>query len=203
MRIGFVVDGEAEFASLKLVLPQIQAATGHTLLSPLLAKMPPLAPVGTIARTCAPRLRVLEGKGVNRTVVLMDRETRRECPGTLASLLAQQLSRFTSVDTCVVIKDAMFENWLVADHTALGRQSGRFRIGNPFRRAVEPDRADRADALALMKEAVRGDYDKVADARRILNEADVLRIGRNSRSFRRLLRVLEHPVYAEQSVRRV
>jgi hypothetical protein len=54
--------------------------------------------------------------------------------------------------------------------------------------------------VALLKRAAQGDaYEKVQDAKRILERADVLRLATNSRSFRRFLRVIEHPTYREQS----
>ena len=68
--------------------------------------------------------------------------------------------------------------------------------------AVDNGKADSVDALALLKQATRGDaYDKVQDAKRILEEVDVAQLAANSRSFRRFLRVIGHPEYRSQSAR--
>jgi hypothetical protein len=76
----------------------------------------------------------------------------------------------------------------------------RFRISKSFESQVAPDRADRADAVRLLKTAAIGKpYHKVEDAKRILKAAEPLRIGANSRSFRRFLRLSGSRTYASQS----
>jgi len=102
----------------------------------------------------------------------------------------------------VVMKNRMFENWLVSDLVAFSNQGARFRVTGGMRSAVEPNRADGADALAWLKRACIGaSYAKVEDAKRILGRADPVRMAQNSRSFRRLMRVVRHPVYLTQSRR--
>lgn len=199
MKIGFVVDGESEFVALKKIWPQLRDATGHTLLDPALAKIPPKAPLPTIAKVCERRISAIQQKKTDRVIVLMDREDRGECPGELATALTVHLSRVAGGDVVVVIKEAMFENWLIADLGALKMQPGRFVVSRSLEQAVAGGRADAADALVLMKRAVQGDYDKVEDSRRILERADVGQMARHSRSFRRLLRLVEHPAFLTQS----
>jgi hypothetical protein len=68
-------------------------------------------------------------------------------------------------------------------------------------RQIAPDRADSIpDAESLLKAAARKPgYNKTRDAVEIMMKADMLRIAENSRSFRRLLRCVNHPRYADQS----
>jgi hypothetical protein len=44
----------------------------------------------------------------------------------------------------------MFENWLVADYDALAAQRGRFKSSVADRNRVQPNRADAADAAAIL-----------------------------------------------------
>ncbi|MGO9903074.1 MAG: hypothetical protein ACLP0J_26085 [Solirubrobacteraceae bacterium] len=50
----------------------------------------------------------------------------------------------------VVVKVRMFENWLVADYDALAAQRGRFKSSVADRNRVQPNRADAADAAAIL-----------------------------------------------------
>ncbi|HYC93384.1 MAG TPA: DUF4276 family protein [Thermoanaerobaculia bacterium] len=201
MRLGFVVDGEAEYRS----LPRLFASIGvnNVLLTPLKADIQPLAPIGQIAASVKPAIKILMAKRVDRAIVLLDRETRDECPGGFAASLADTLARVCpgpSFD--VVVKNRQFENWLVADPDALSAQIGRFRLTDGQRRQIVPNKADTIDALALLKIVVRQhDYEKVKDAVRIMSHATAANMAENSRSFRRFLRVVGHPAYSTQSRR--
>jgi hypothetical protein len=127
---------------------------------------------------------------------------RDDCCGQIAAELRRLLGQRCRDDVTVVVKNRTFENWLIADLDAFDELRARFRLSNATRNAVAPDKADHAAALSLLKASVRsGSYDKVADSRRILGRAEARRIARNSRSFRRLLRVVDHPTYADQSAR--
>ena len=79
----------------------------------------------------------------------------------------------------------------------------RFRVTRAFERKVSPDRADHvADAEALLNSAAQGTpYHKRTDAKAIAGKQNALRVARNSRSFRRFLRIVGHPRYAEQSAK--
>jgi hypothetical protein len=200
MRIGIIVDGESEFRSLKQLIPALNGVTGNTLIGPVLAKIPPLAPLPLIARVCGSRISVLEQRCVERVIVLFDRETRAECPGALATALGNKLSAGQPYEVNVVLKVSMLENWLLSDLGALRQQNRRFRVSSSLRSAVEPDKADHCKALDLLKRACIGSaYDKVMDSQRILQRADVERMSKHSRSFRRFLRVVDHPSYLTQS----
>lgn len=199
MRVGFVVDGESEFRSLPRLFDQLRSSTGAQFERPLLAKIQPLAPVPVIARACESRIAILEQRGVDISVILFDRETRPECCGELAVAVHRLLSKFASCNIAVVVKNRCFENWLVADIDALRAQPGRFRVSRAVVRAVSRNNADQTPAVDLLKRCAKGDYDKVRDSYRILEQAEISRIAMNSRSFRRFLRVVGHPLYTAQS----
>ena len=133
-------------------------------------------------------------------LVLLDREDSDRCAGELASEVEAHIRAYADCEVRVVLKDRMFENWLVADIACLRSQAARFSLSGADEHRISPNRADSCDALAIIKRSiVSGRYDKVQDAKRILNLADPLAIGRNSRSFRRFLRLSEHPTYGAQS----
>jgi hypothetical protein len=200
MRIGLVVDGQSEVAALPKMFRRLEQETGHQFLRPLLAPIQPLAPPAAIARTCSNRITQLTVRGAERILVLLDRETREECPGVFASQIEGALA-LGSIETYVVVKNRTFENWLISDLGALLQQPARFSVTNAMRQRVAPDRADHVeDAFRMLRHAAQGaSYSKVADSQRILGFATPTAIALNSRSFRRFLRCSEHPSYVEQS----
>jgi hypothetical protein len=200
MKLGFVVDGQAEYLSLRHLFSQLENATGNVFLRTVRADLQPYAPYGAMARSCRARLLELEGRGADCVVILLDRERRVECPSDLATGLRQDAQRYTATRVEVVIKDWCFENWLIADLNALSSQRGRFAVPRACRKCVEPNKADSADSQKLIKGMARDTYEKVLDSERILARMDILRAAEHSRSFRRFLRVVGHPHYASQSL---
>jgi hypothetical protein len=199
MNIGLVVDGDAEYAAFSPVLAQLRSETRHAFLNPLKADIQPLAPAGAVAERCMKPSKQLRLRGADMVVVLIDRERRSECPGEWAASIMEHLNLGY---VHVIIKNQMFENWLIADIDALECQRGRFSVSQATRRAVQPNKADNVDAMQLIKRSViRGGYQKVVDAKRILEHADHRRMALHSRSFRRLLRAVQHPEYRRQSRR--
>jgi hypothetical protein len=197
MRIGIVVDGVSEFRSLGQLYADLEVLTGNQFLAPLHADIQPHAPVGTIAKQCSASINQLFGRNADRVILLFDRETRSECPGTLAQAVERKIRR---EGVRVVVKDRAFENWVIADLAALRKQPKRFEVSKATARAVQPDKADRVDALALLKRAaIKDAYDKVEDSKRVLTVADASSIGAHSRSFRRFLRCVGCVLYAHQS----
>jgi len=196
--VGIVVDGIAEYAALPLLLPRVAAHSGHTY-KVIKADIQPLAPLPAIARTCRQPVIQLEARGIDLVVVLFDRETRTECPADIARVVGDEIGSYSRCRVVVVIKDRKFENWLVSDLSAMGRHPARFRVSQRHTRAVVPNRADAADAIALLRTIVRGTYAKVDDGKLILEAADPTRMGRHSRSFRKFLREAGHPAYRVQS----
>jgi hypothetical protein len=200
MKIGIVVDGVSEYRSLSALYPQLDALSGNQLIGPLRAPIAPLAPPGVIARQCVPRITQLLGRGAGKVVVMFDRETRTDCAGSIATSVETRL-RNEGIEAKVVLKNRMFENWLVADINAIASLKGRFKVSAATKGKIVPNKADNTDALDLLKRAAKkgAPYDKVADSKRILEKADAATIADNSRSFRKLLRYLDCEKYSDQS----
>jgi len=203
VRIGMIVDGEAEYRSLSKLFSRIQISS--TLLSPLKADIQPLAPVTQIAGAVKSRLKILAAKNVDLAIVLLDRESRPDCCGAMAEAIRVAITKMSaSPRVAVVIKNRMFENWLIADCDALEQLRARFTVRPGQRQQIAPDKADSADGVSLLKAMVRQkDYNKVKDAVRIMSVAIPERLASNSRSFRRFLRILGHPAYRLQSRRSI
>ncbi len=204
MKIGLIVDGEAEFRSLPLLLPRI--STPNTLLSPLYAKIQPYSPIPQIVRAIKTKLNILSAKHVDLALILVDLENQEVCPGGWARQIelacSKDCAQYGIDQFAVVVKRICYENWLIADTVAVNKSPKRFNLTDAHRRSIVPDRADSVDAQKMLRAIVQGAaYDKVPDAIRILRNADPLRIAENSRSFRRFLRVLENPEYKMQSMR--
>jgi hypothetical protein len=204
MRIGLIVDGQAEFHSLPLLLRRVE--TPHVLIDTLLANMHPYAPIPQIIKAMTSRVTILSNKGANMIIALLDREERDVCPGAWASEIAQAMrdawmDRGVAIFS-VVIKNSCYENWLVADTTAFDRMPRRFRLPAADIARIVPNKADSVNAQLLLRSAAQKEaYSKVVDAKKIMSIADPLEMAANSRSFRRLLRQLEHPRYVRQSRR--
>jgi Domain of unknown function (DUF4276) len=203
MRIGMLVDGQAEYRSLPDLIPRIR--TPNTLINPLYADIQPFAPVGQIAHTICTKLPVLAAKKAECALILIDRETRDTCPGEIAANLAARLqchaSTFGLHSIQVVIKDRTFENWLLSDVSALAAFPVRFEITDSTERAILRG-VDRLDGAKIFRQiSAKSEYEKIKDAKRILAKADPDKMGKASRSFRRMLRVVGHPDYLDQSIR--
>jgi hypothetical protein len=176
----------------------LKRAVGCSLQDPIKYDLQPKAPIPQIALRCVRAIRLIEDR-VTSVIVLLDREDRPECCGALATAIGSRVRPDVSCGVEVVIKNRTFENWLVSDLTALRALSGRFSVAQATVARVEPDKADHVDGARVLSGAALSAYEKVADSRRILSKADVLRMGAHSRSFRRFLRVLGHPTYLVQS----
>jgi hypothetical protein len=202
MRIGIIVDGEAEYRALPHLLRRL--VTPHTVLDPLVADVQPFAPIPKIVGAVRRKLPIVASKDVDMLLLLLDRETRSECPGELATTIRVALENSCGgqhgIGYGVVVKNRQFENWLVADDGTLRVMSARFEIAPAIVARITPNKADNVDALRILKDASRRDaYSKVADAVRILRQASPEQMALNSRSFRRMLRLVEHPAYVDQS----
>ncbi len=200
MRIGVVVDGRSEFSALPKLKLQIEDISGNTIAEIVKADIHPMATAAVIARAAAERISVLQMRNVDCVVVLVDREDRPECPGALAEQIRERIQPRAPMPVAVVIKDRTFENWLVSDPDALLGMRARFAVSRGVVNSIRPNKADHIDAARALRVAARGHaYEKVKDAGRILERADVLRMAANSRSFRKFLRCVGHPAYATQS----
>lgn len=201
MKIGLAVDGQAETASFPSARDRLNALSLHTIVfPPVLVPMNAHVPPAAIAAECRARTGILIAKGIDLLLVLLDREQDQNCCGTTASNIQRELAKVIGVPTAVVIKNRMFENWLLADLDALAASPARFNVTAALRKRVEANKADSVNALTEIKATiVKGSYDKVSDAKKILERADPAKMGQHSRSFRRFLHLAGVPAYATQS----
>jgi Domain of unknown function (DUF4276) len=197
-RIGAIVDGQSEYRALPLITAKLEIA-GAQFVKTLYAPIQPCAPAGVIARACQSPIQQLVQRRVTDIMILLDRETRSECPGTWASQIIDLLELPPGCRGWVIIKNRMFENWLIADLEALKASPRRYNLTTADERRIIPNKADSCDALRMLKNMTNSAYSKVDDSRIILTAADPLRIAANSRSFRRFLRVAGHSDYQTQS----
>lgn len=198
-KVGFVTEGDAEIASLPELYPQLEVRTNNQFLRPVRANVDPLAPVPVIAKGVTERVRLSIARGATAVVVLLDREDHVDSASVRAAQIQAGLRKFFGGNVSVVVKDRMYENWLISCPASFVAQKGRFPSCEAIR--FPEGRGDAVpNATRLIGQARgRGDYEKVADAKRLLQKADVDALARNSRSFRRLLAVIGDPLYASGS----
>lgn len=202
MKIGIIVDGEAEFRSLPKLCSRL--SNTHQILSPLRADIQPLAPIPIIINAVKPRLLMFHQSGADLVIVLIDREDRDVCPGQWAIQLTRALNTaYAATVSCrlaVVIKNSCYENWLISDPEIFTKMPKRFKLSVGATNRIAPNKADHVDAQNILEAAVQvGAYSKVSDATKIMTHADPLIMAANSRSFRKFLREIEHPAYRQQS----
>jgi hypothetical protein len=196
MKIGVLVEGQAEFRGLPLLLPRL--GSPHQVMSPLVCNIHPFASPAQIALAASKRFPILLAKGAESIVILFDKETRQDCTVELVRAVEREsrtrLQEFSStIELQVVLKVSMFENWLVSDPQAVGDIAGLFENVERMEKQVK-GRADAVDAVGLLKACSRQRiYDKVEGAVAICKRLDPVRAAENSRSFRKLLKVLEVP----------
>jgi hypothetical protein len=201
VKVGIVVDGSAESQALRLCFDR-NRLPGITLLAPLYAEMQPRSTPQQMARAASQRLRQLEARDVDRIVVLVDREVSCTCPVTFSADLEDAFSAFGHQGVKVVIKDYMYENWLISDVAALRSLNGVFDVTKGFVRRVSPNKADHVQApIGELNRIIKGNsqYHKNNTAKKIAEKQTFSGIAANSRSFRRFLRVVSHPSFADQS----
>lgn len=201
MRISLITEGASEYASLPKITEQLRSRTGNVFSKPLKVSVPPDAQPAVIARECKSRVLIARTtQAADVIFVLLDREQQASTAGAVAAAIQLALARACGGgdDIHVIVKDRMYENWLLADLDSLRAQPGRFAVTPALVRAIEPNRADRADGLALIKQAVKGNYDKVPDSIKIMERLDVRSAAQHSRSFRHFLHLAGDPAYASQ-----
>ena len=116
MKVGVVVDGVSEYASLGVLFASLHDLGSCQLIGPTRADIQPHAPVGVIVRQCLPRVNQFVVRGAGRVIVLIDREDGNECPGQLAERIRSVLAhKSVGADVRVVIKNRTYENWVIAD----------------------------------------------------------------------------------------
>jgi hypothetical protein len=206
MKVGVIVDGQAEYRSLDKMKGKIE--TSNDILTPLYVDIQPYSKSTLIAKRVKPHIRAFARKGVGRVIILVDLEDWPECASERADQIecaVRPVAEEAGIMYCsVVIKNAIYENWLVSDIDNLLKMGGRFSVSASAQRQIAPNKADQCNALHILKAAaVRKEYSKVKDAIRIMNGLDPYSAAQNSRSFRRFLRVVGCRVYETQSKRPV
>lgn len=195
MKIGVLVEGDAEFHALPNLWPRL--GSPHQILGPLKCGIQPFANPAQMALMASKKFPILLFSWkVDAIVILIDKETRQDCTGELVQAVERQcrerlaaLSKTVSLS--VVFKVSKFENWTASDPNALRALPGMFENVERIEKQVAPNRADTVDALGLLKTCARKSYDKVGGAVAICKQLDPVRAAANSRSFRKLLKVLE------------
>jgi Domain of unknown function (DUF4276) len=196
MRIGLLVDGRGEYHGLREIR---QRLSPHPIVEVLLCDLQPKSTPAQMALAASKKAPILELRTVDAIVLLVDKEDRSECTGELAAAIQSAASsRLKSlgigVPVHVVLKVSKLENWLVADPQALRELAGLFDDVDRIERQVAGGRADSVDASALLRGcARRGNFEKVRETLAICRKLDPARAATNSRSFRKFLKVLEHP----------
>jgi hypothetical protein len=194
MKIGLLVDGRTEYYALPHLLPRL--GSSHQILAPLVCDIQPFASPALMAHVASKRFPILLKDKVDWILVLIDKETRQDCTGELVQVIEREMrSRLDSkeVGLSVVLKVSKFENWTASDPDALRALPGMFEKVERIEKQVAPNRADAVDALSLLKSCARKSYHKVDSAVAICKQLDPVRAAANSRSFRKLLKVLECP----------
>ena len=199
MKVGIVVEGQAELLALKRLLLKIHAPGRH--LTAAHAPMQPHARPGQIAAAAVKKLAALRADGAQALVLLIDCEIPGRCPSQFAKTIQQALARLEWPGVHVVVKRYKFENWLIADVDALREMRARFRVTRRFEKRISPNKADHVvDAPAELKRICHGPaYHKREDPVEIAKHQEPRRMAENSRSFRRFLRVVGCRKYANQS----
>ncbi len=152
MRIGLIVDGQAEYRSLALLYPRID--TSATIFNPLYADIQPHSSPTRIVRASLPAIRILARRGANRVVVCIDHEHRPECiprwRDQLETALNLRCVEEGISDVRVALKAAMFENWLVSDTVAVGKKKARFKLTQAHVNQISPNKADSVNAGRIL-----------------------------------------------------
>lgn len=198
MRIGLLVDGQAEYQGLRELRDRL-CLPPHLIVQVLYCDLQPHSTPAQIAYVAAKRFRILEKDRVDTVVLLLDKEDRQDCTVELAEAIRREAASRLALlpvpaQVHVVLKVSKLENWLVADPQALRELPGLFEDVDRIERQVAPGRADQVDALTLLRGCSRKRvYVKTDGAAAICRKLDPARAAANSRSFRKLLKVLEHP----------
>lgn len=199
MKVGVVADGQAEVIALRDFLSRLDIP-GLQVDIPLYADMQPHASAAQIVRAAEGKVAICNQRGCHRVVILIDHETRDDCHGQRAAEIERAFSDRGIHNISVVIKGRTFENWLIADLGSVRARHGRkYDISDNLLDRVRRSGADNLPAHNLLNECTAGEYCKRRDATEICRVLSPLIVAMNSRSFRKLLRTLGHPSYANQS----
>lgn len=200
MKIGIVTEGRAERSALAELIKKLKSKS-HSILEPVFASVEPKATPAQIVTAAEPKIRILDKRDCDRILFLIDFEDLGGCLITRKNQVESLLKNRGYSSVKVVIKQRQFENWLIADHRAVNACK-RFAVSKSFIKAVSPNKADNINNPVKLLSGSKPDktsFDKNRGAHAICAKSDPLRMAENSRSFRRFLRLIEHPTYQNQS----
>lgn len=191
MKVGIIADGQAEAAALGFLVERMRMANCVPL-KPLYADMQPYAPAAQVVKASESRIKILAQRGVDRFVVLLDRESNVACPGDFSASLESAYRRAGFGNVVVVIKNRAFENWLVGDPEAIRSIGGRNRVevSDRMLERIRTSGADGVNAIAILNGCIKSGYCKRSDAIEICKRLDPEIAQRNSRSFRKFVKEL-------------
>lgn len=144
-RVAAVVEGSMEYAAVPVLLRNLGLA--------------PSVPYNLhgqsvdesldryVRRAIIPAVDICLQKHPDIVLVLLDREDRDQCPGSLASMIAKIINRQR---VAVVIANRRIENWIIADSANVNRSK---LVNNPLPR-LKPAEADGRNALEMIKRAM-------------------------------------------------
>ncbi|BBA71027.1 DUF4276 family protein [Geobacter sulfurreducens] len=200
MKIGIIVDGQAESQAFRFITAKINIPNTQ-ILAPLYADLQPRATPQQIVRSALGKIQILVSKNANKILLLIDSDDRRQCGAEFARDINQALIVSGYPNAQAVVKIKCYENWLIADTDSIAKMKNRFKITSSFEHKVKPNKADNInDPEDLLNSiTIRTRYKKGKDSVEISRYAEPDKIGSNSRSFRKLLNLLGHPKYLRQS----
>ena len=200
MAISLVVEGDSDLGALPVILRNAKIAVARNPIQfggqPVECSVPVL-----VERVLLSKVRIASLKSTTRVIVVLDRESRPDCPGDFASRveteLLAQLAPFGNPrqpPITVICADRCLENWLLADPAGLAKhayiaKSPASKVGN---------NADGVqDAQAVIRWAYRkgSKYHKRRDAPGLAEKVRVLdpAVRRRSKSLDKFLRVAGVP----------
>lgn len=200
MKIGVLVDGTAESQAQKVLCRKI-TIPGVTISDPIYVDMQPKATPAQISKKIEGKIQLYLGK-VDRIIILIDLEDKAQCPTAFSKQIERELHGKYQSETLVVVKKYTFENWLIADPGAFRKIPRRFQPTKSFENSIVPNKADNITNAQRHINTIMGrgtQYQKGRDPLQLAEKADIMEMAKNSRSFRRFLRLVGHPKYQDQS----
>jgi len=192
--LGLVVEGEAEHGAVPTLLRRAGATPGDPIV--FHGQAVGCDVVVLVERRLLSPTKAALLKGYSKVLVILDRETREDCPGQFAQCVLAELVRRLASDpryqghppVCVICADRTLENWLVSDPEGL-RSHGY--IERDVSRRVGAN-ADGRNAVEIIEWAYRANsrYHKRRDAPALAAKVRVERrdVRQRSKSLDKLLR---------------
>jgi hypothetical protein len=184
------------------MLPRVR--TEAIVVGILHADIQPLSSPAKIVSASLAAMRIFAKKKADRLLVLVDHEGRGDCAGEWCGRMEGLFNKLCKKEGLakvrVIVKVQTFENWMVSDPEAIALLRSRFDSSKFRRASVAPNKADHVDAVRMLKRSAhRSEYEKSRDAVAVMSRLDPYAAAADSRSFRRFMRLVGCPTYANQS----